>query len=432
MNVVRPEVPAGLAAVVSKMMAKAPSARYQTPGEAAKALAPFFRSATPKAAGPPDSVRTPQVDRTVIETESMVRRAEAKEGLALAELDTDEGSVERPRVTWPWWLLAVNVVAVALVLGYGIWRFGKPTTTEVASAPTPSSTKAIPPGPVFPDPPPTPPLTRPEAPIGDPGVKPDVSQPKPANAGWVGAKAGDLKVLRVKDQEIRLRWCPPGEFQMGSPIDEAGRSEDEGPVQVRLTKGFWLMETEFTQGLWLASGGSRLKWDLGAGPNLPVYNVDWKEAVACAERMAAWLRDAGQLPSNMKVALPTEAQWEYACRAGEKARFSFGDDESKLGDYAWFFDNRKSGPQAVGGKKANNWGFRDMAGNVYEWCSDGYDAKLPGGVDPFVAPREAPYRVNRGGSWDGVARCCRAAFRRGSPPVVRASNLGFRVAAGRE
>ncbi len=196
---------------------------------------------------------------------------------------------------------------------------------------------------------------------------------------WQGTQPGEVHVLRVKDQEIKLRWCPPGSFQMGSPIYETGRSDNEGPVQVTLSKGFWMMETEFTQGLWLASGGSRLKWDRGEGPNLPVYNVDWQEAAACAERMTAWLRDAGQLPSDMKLALPTEAQWEYACRAGEKARFQFGEDERLLGDYAWFYGNRKNGPQAVGGKKPNNWGLRDMAGNVNEWCADGYDSKLRGG-----------------------------------------------------
>ncbi len=239
-----------------------------------------------------------------------------------------------------------------------------------------------------------------------------------AKAGFSGMKAGDRKVLTLKGQEIAFRWCPPGSFKMG---DER--------VDVTLTQGFWMAETETTQGLWKAVGGPTLDWSFAAGPKFPVFNVSHSEAEQFATRLTEQLRQAGQLREGWKLALPTEAQWEYAARAGTTTSYGFGDDETKLGDHAWFRENSGGKPHEVGTRQANPWGLHDMLGNVWEWCADGWDAKLPGGVDPQV-PSGAPIRVDRGGGWDSGARSCRAAHRYGLTPGIRNDNLGFRVAAG--
>jgi formylglycine-generating enzyme required for sulfatase activity len=146
-------------------------------------------------------------------------------------------------------------------------------------------------------------------------------------------------------------------------------------------------------------------------------------------------RLAGRLPSEWEYTLPTEAQWERACRARTETKFNFGDDESKLGDYAWFRDNAfKAGePYAhrVGQKTANPWGLCDMHGNVWEWCRDIYTEKLPGGRDPEVKRAGKTGRSNqviRGASWGDGAGYCRSAFRLRDSPGDRNGILGFRVA----
>jgi formylglycine-generating enzyme required for sulfatase activity len=271
----------------------------------------------------------------------------------------------------------------------------------------------------------------------NPGAPAIVPSPKPGppSAGpptWSSTKAGDVQVVRIGNQEVRFHWCPPGTFTMGSPKNEKDRDTDEDQVEVTLTKGFWMMETEVTQGLWQAVGGPKLDWSrFGGSPDLPVYNVSHLEAEEFASMLTRQLREAGHLPNGMKVALPTEAQWEYAARAENKTRFSFGDDEVRLGEYAWFVGNSGNQVHAVGPKKPNDWGLHDMAGNMWEWCSDGYGDKLPGGVDP-CGPSAAGYRVNRGGSWYDLPRDCRSANRRWFEPDFRDSNVGFRVAAVQE
>jgi formylglycine-generating enzyme required for sulfatase activity len=143
------------------------------------------------------------------------------------------------------------------------------------------------------------------------------------------------------------------------------------------------------------------------------------------------------LSNDWEYTLPTEAQWEYACRAQTETIFSFGDDEKELGDYAWFRDNAlmKSGEKyahRVGQKKANPWGIYDVHGNVWEWCRDIYAEKLPGGSNPEVKPTNENTkdvrRISRGGGWGGVAEHCLSAFRLSDLPGYKSGNLGFRVA----
>jgi sulfatase modifying factor 1 len=171
------------------------------------------------------------------------------------------------------------------------------------------------------------------------------------------------------------------------------------------------------------------------GADFPATYVSWDTATAFCRKLTEQERQAGRLPKDWEYTLPTEAQWEYACRARTKTKFSFSDDESKLGDYAWFFGNARMAGEfyahQVGQKKANLWGLFDMHGNVWEWCRDIYADELSGGRDPEVQPDEktrGSYRVNRGGGWYDYAAFCRSANRSRLSPSLRSRLLGVRVA----
>jgi formylglycine-generating enzyme required for sulfatase activity len=213
-------------------------------------------------------------------------------------------------------------------------------------------------------------------------------------------------------------WCPPGDFIMGSPETENERwNDDEDQVHVTLTKGFWMAKTEVTQAQWRAVMGknpSHFK-----GDDLPVETVSWDDAQEFIKKV----NGSGEIPEGGKVCLPTEAQWEYACRAGEKGPFSGG----TLDQVAWYNENSGGKTHPVGTKKSNAWGLHDMHGNVWEWCADWYDDSLRGGTDPS-GPSSGVYRVYRGGSWGGLAARCRAAYRLRYSPDFRYYYLGFRPA----
>jgi formylglycine-generating enzyme required for sulfatase activity len=210
---------------------------------------------------------------------------------------------------------------------------------------------------------------------------------------------------------------PAGSFTMGSPANEDGRSSNEEQVEVTLSQPFWLAKTEVTQAQWEAVMGSNPS--SFKGPNLPVENVSWEDA----QSFIGKLNEKQILPEGWKFALPTEAQWEYACRAGEKGPYSGG----SLDEVAWYDVNSGSKTHEVGLKKANAWGLYDMHGNVWEWCADRYEGTLKGGTDP-TGPSSGVDRVYRGGSWRLSASYCRAANRLGFTPGYRSSNLGFRPA----
>ena len=248
---------------------------------------------------------------------------------------------------------------------------------------------------------------------------------------WEGSKAGEEQVIRFKDQEIRFRWCPPTSkpFLMGSPKNQKGRFDDEDQVEVILSRGFWMQETPVTQGLWNAVMGTQeagFSTTFGKGPNFPVYYVNHSNAVKFAETLTNLLRDFRQIRNDEKLSLPTEAQWEYAARAGTTTRYHFGDDESKLIDYAWYRANAGGKTHEVKTRMPNPWGLHDMLGNVWEWCADAYQAKLHGGTDP--CPMRGQARVFRGGSWSNPAGYCRAAYRSGNEPTLTDGSFGLRAA----
>ena len=226
---------------------------------------------------------------------------------------------------------------------------------------------------------------------------------------------------------MELIRIPKGEFLMGSPPTEKGRSGDEGPIRVTISRDFLLGKTEVTQGQWEKVMGTA-PWPAGqADANLPATDVSWDDVTEFCQKLTQRERGNGKLPANEEYRLPTEAEWEYACRAGTTTAFSFGEDESKLGDFAWFDGNSGSAAHKAGTKQANPWGLYDMHGNVWEWCSDWYDGKLAGGADP-VGPAGGSYRVGRGGGWRGDPVDCRSARRDNVDPSPRGDALGFRVA----
>jgi eukaryotic-like serine/threonine-protein kinase len=222
---------------------------------------------------------------------------------------------------------------------------------------------------------------------------------------------------------------PKGVFMMGSPPGEKNRSGDESQARVTLSRDFWLGKMEVTRGQWEQVMGTK-PWG-GSGDksdaDLPAANVDWKDVTEFCRKLTDRERANGKLEANEVYRLPTEAEWEYACRAGTTTAYSFGDEESKLGDFGWFDGNSGNKPRLVGRKKPNAWGLHDMHGNVWEWCSDWYDGKLGDSVDP-VGPAGGSSRVHRGGCWRYLPVLCRSAFRSNSVPSLRFDSLGFRVA----
>jgi formylglycine-generating enzyme required for sulfatase activity len=228
----------------------------------------------------------------------------------------------------------------------------------------------------------------------------------------------------------RWVWIPPGTFTMGSPATEQDRDSDEGPqTVVTITRGFWMGRYEVTQAEYQAVMGSNpsyFKGDL----NRPVEQVSWNDAINYCGKLTERERQAGRLPAGYEYRLPTEAQWEYVCRAGTTTRFSYGDDPgySQLGNYAWYYANSGGTTHAVGLKQPNGWGLYDMSGNVLEWCLDWYASSLSGGsVNDPTGPSLGSIRVNRGGGCNGSGRHCRSAYRTGDDPDFRYNGLGFRL-----
>lgn len=259
-----------------------------------------------------------------------------------------------------------------------------------------------------------------------------------------GSKAGqewDANGLKMK-----FCWCPDGSYVMGSPKTEKDRLGNlENQVDVRLT-GFWMGKYEVTQSEWnqvmqqtldeLSKKASPQAFIAGQGPRHPVYFVSAEDAEEFCSRLTKSERTAGRLPADWEYRLPTEAQWEYACRADTKTATSFGDkldtrQANFRGDFP--YNGAPSGPDRkaaveVGGFKANDWGLHDMHGNVWERCRDWYHSKLSGGLDPVNTEPSETGRIIRGGCWASAGDRCRSALRgvagRGGE---RTGVIGFRV-----
>jgi formylglycine-generating enzyme required for sulfatase activity len=220
---------------------------------------------------------------------------------------------------------------------------------------------------------------------------------------------------------------PAGKFKMGSPSDEEGRFEDEGPIhQVTIGNALYMGRYEVTQQQWRAVMGDNPSCFTG-DDDLPVECVSWDD-------VQEFIWKLNDKEGTTKYRLPSEAEWEYVCRAGTTTRYSFGDDESELGDYAWYDDNSNDKTHPVGQKKPNPWGLYDMHGNVWEWVQDCWHSNYNGALADgsawvYSCKYDGADRVYRGGGWFGDSRGCRSAIRddRGCGFGVRCVDLGFRI-----
>ncbi|MFA4986378.1 MAG: SUMF1/EgtB/PvdO family nonheme iron enzyme [Candidatus Brocadiia bacterium] len=230
--------------------------------------------------------------------------------------------------------------------------------------------------------------------------------------------------VSIAQSRIGLVEIKTGKFTMGS--DRCG--DDAKPHAVKLTKPFLIGEMQVTQAQYESVMGENPSFFKGA--DLPVENVSWKEAVAFCKKLTAEERKAGRLSKDKEYRLPTEAEWEFCCRAESTTEFCFGDDDKMLGEYAWFGENSDGKTHPVGKKKPNRWGLYDMHGNVWEWCQDwyaDYPPKADGEQSDPDGPSKGDARVLRGGSWDFNAQFCRSACRVRDDPGRRIFNFGFRV-----
>ena len=232
---------------------------------------------------------------------------------------------------------------------------------------------------------------------------------------------------------MKLVLIPPGIYLCGSPATEALRRNDETQHRVRISRPFLMQTTEATQAQWKAVMGNNPSQS--KGDDLPVEMVSWNDAVAFCERLTQRERQAGRIGADQSYRLPTEAQWEYACRAGTTTTFNTGatistDQANYDGNY--LYGNGRKGAYRqktvpVGIFKPNAWGLYDMHGNVYERCADWYaDYVLGEATDPTGATT-GQSRVVRGGGWHGIPQFCRAAYRHGDAPDYRYDCRGFRV-----
>jgi formylglycine-generating enzyme required for sulfatase activity len=223
----------------------------------------------------------------------------------------------------------------------------------------------------------------------------------------------------------------PGSFTLGSPVTEGDRFSDEGPqTTVTLTRTFYMALRPVTQRDYQDVMGVNPSSFTGDS-NRPVDQVSWSEATNYCLLLTQRELAAGRISTGWKFRLPTEAEWEYACRAGTTNRFYYGNDPgyTNLASYAWYADNSGAQTHPTGQKPANPWGLYDMHGNIWEWCGDWY-APYPGGSvnDPMATDSSSGVRVLRGGSWLDDARFCRSACRIGDYPDDTHYNFyGFRV-----
>jgi len=246
------------------------------------------------------------------------------------------------------------------------------------------------------------------------GILAPVARAEPLAASTPPSLGEDFS---LNNPNLAMIWVNPGSFLMSSTF---GAGDD---TEVTLTQGYWLGRTEVTQAQWQAVMDYVPLPSFFQGSERPVERVAWNIVMIFCDRLNTQERAAGRLPAGYEYTLPTEAQWEYACRAGTTGIFA-GDIDS----LTWYNANSGGQTHPVGQKQPNDWGFHDMHGNVVEWCSDWYGG-YPGGRvnDPAGSPT-GQFRVLRGGCWDCPAGSGRSAYRTWTHPSLGNAATGFRLA----
>ena len=258
-------------------------------------------------------------------------------------------------------------------------------------------------------------------------LKASIAKPTPNPSqegnGATRNRAGETRSLDLGNGvSLTLVYIPGGTFWMGSKDDDPKADDDEKPRHQVTLPAFWMGETPVTQGQYQAvmgSNPSHFEGDL----HRPVERVSWNDADRFCQELSRKL-------SQEIISLPSESQWEYACRGGTDTRYFFGDDAAQLGNYAWYYGNSGNETHPVKQKKPNAWGLYDMHGNVWEWCADQWHDNYQGAPtdgSAWLSSDESKHRLLRGGSWDLTAEYCRSAYRYLGTPDGRDHSIGFRV-----
>lgn len=323
----------------------------------------------------------------------------------------DMGNLEPAKLEQPKQLIQLSrrdFMVIAGFLGLGTLTFGALQGNSAPPRPDPKPT------------PTTTPTSSPSSPITE---KTPISSPNPSpNANKVQSKS--FSVDLENGVNLDMVYIPSGKFTMGSPPEEKGYEGERPQIKDVSVSAFYMGKYEVTQAQWQAIMGnnpSSFKDNL----QNPVEQVSWDDAQEFCKKLS---QKTGQ-----EFRLPNEAEWEYACRAGTTTAYSFGDNASLLGEYAWYGENSGSKTHPVGQKKPNPWGLYDMHGNVWEWCQDSYE-KYGGESDLIRKTGKAITKEDffhtkllRGGSWYFIAQSCRSAYRLSSHALVQSDVLGFRV-----
>lgn len=227
-------------------------------------------------------------------------------------------------------------------------------------------------------------------------------------------------------EPLQLNWIAPGTFVMGSPTTEPGWEESARQFEATLTHGYWIGQYPVTQSQWKAVMGSNPSHFQVGGDSHPVDSLNWKSALSFCRRLNRIFPTIP--PSGYAFSLPTDVQWEYACRAGTRTMFSFGDSGDKAEEYAWFWDNSGDTTHPVGLKKPNDWGLYDMHGNVLEWCFDGSGDNPEGPKTDWIDCHQRHVRTARGGAYCSDLFGLRSGLRNDYSPKLSAPQFGLRLA----
>jgi sulfatase modifying factor 1 len=387
-----PALPDTLASVIMRALAHQPEHRYQTPALLREDLerlsldfAPLHALLLDQVEGDPAAITSSTrllVDRALVEP---------------AAADQPPAPTPAPARPLRWPLLAAGAAVLVALVGWFALAGRSPAPVPAPAAPAPVA--ALPPA-VIPA----------AAPVAVP------AEPVPAWASAAGRdEHGRWAEFTLGEVRQRLRWCPAGSFIQGSPVGETGHQAGESERSVTLSAPFWLAATETTQELWqqvMGANPSRHR-----GERMPVDSVSFDQVQEFLLRLNA------RSPA-LAMRLPSEAEWEYACRAGSQAPFSGGSDPARV---AWTEATSGGGPHPVGQLQANAWGLYDLHGNLMEWCQD-FFAPYDGGPVSDPLGWSGVQRVVRGGAWSTPAADARAAARHRYLPPTRMFFIGFRLA----